>query len=140
MTVSIQWDNDEHTIIRYKFEQGWGWTDLHTALDEAGKLVGTVEHEVDVIMDISTANLVPQGALSQINRAYRNPKPPNLGITVIIAHNTFLNAMVGMAKKIWGDNANWQLEFVKTDEEGYALIKAHRAKESAKTEEKNVNG
>ena len=132
MKVQVQWDNEEQKIVRYKFEQGWAWPDLHHALDEAGKLINTVSHRVDVIMDISNANLVPQGALSQINRAYNNPKPPNIGITIIVAPNSFMSAMVNMAKKIWGNKTEWQLEFVNTIGEAYQIINANEAKEQTK--------
>ena len=135
MKVNVQWDNEEHKIVRYIFEQGWAWPDLHQALDEAGKLINTVSHQVDVIMDISSANLVPKGALSQINRAYNNPKPPNIGITVIVAPNSFMSAMVNMAKKIWGNKTEWQLEFVNTLDEAYQIIK-----NSSSEKEKTLNG
>lgn len=128
MKVQVQWDNEEHKIVRYTFQRGWSWPDLHHALDEAGKLINTVSHRVDVIMDISSANLVPQGALSQINRAYNNPKPPNIGVTVIVAPNSFMSAMVSMAKKIWGNKTNWQLEFVQTIGEAYQIIQDSSAK------------
>lgn len=134
MKVQIQWENDDKKIVRYIFEQGWSWPDLNAALDEAGELIGTVSHRVDVIMDISSANLIPKGALSQINRAYSNPKPPNIGLTVIVTPNSFMSAMVSMAKKIWGEKTDWQLEFVQTIGEAYQIIK------NQSTEEKTVNG
>ena len=135
MKVQVDWDNEEQKIVRYTFEQGWSWPDLHQALDDAGKLINTVSHRVDVIMDISSANLVPKGALSQINRAYNNPKPPNIGITIIVAPNSFMSAMVNMAKKIWGGKSDWQLEFVNTIGEAYQIIK-----ESSEEKEKTVDG
>lgn len=135
MKVQVQWDNDAKNIVRYKFEQGWAWNDLHQALDDAGELINTVSHQVDVIMDISSANLVPKGALSQINRAYANPKPPNIGITVIVAPNSFMSAMVSMAKKIWGNKTEWQLEFVNTIGEAYQIIK-----DGNTAKEQTING
>lgn len=122
MKIQVQWDNPEQTVIRYIFEQGWGWNDLHSAMTTASEYVTAQTNMVNVIMDITRASIVPKGALSQINRAYSNEKPQNMGITVIVAPNAFLSAMVSMSKKIWGDKAEWQLEFVHTIEDAYRVI------------------
>lgn len=132
MKVNIAWDNEEQTIVRYTFEPGWDWLDLYTAMDNAGELIQTVSHGVDVLMDLSQANLIPKNAISQIKRGYDNPKSPNIGLTVVVTPNSFMNAMVSMAKKIWGGGSSeWELEFVKTIDEAYATIEAHRKDEKA---------
>jgi hypothetical protein len=135
MKVQVAWDNDEQTIIRYTFEANWDWKDLYTAMDEASHIIQGVSHRVDVLMDLSQANLIPKNAISQIKRGYDNPKSPNIGLTVIVTPNSFMNAMVSMAKKIWGGGKDeWELEFVKTNEEAYTTIAAHSIKK------KSVNG
>lgn len=134
MKVSIDWDNDEQTIVRYTFEQGWDWQDLYAAMDNAGDMIETVPHSVDVLMDLSQSNLIPKNAISQIKRGYDNPKKPNIGLTVVVTPNSFMNAIVSMAKKIWsGGQDVWELEFVKTVEEAYSTIATRR-------EEKATNG
>lgn len=111
----------------YKFYPGWSWYDLNPILKEGENMVASVDHTVDVIMDLSAANLVPSGALSQINNAFSNPKGENFGITIIITPTTFINAMMGMAKKVWGSKSDWTLDFVGTVDEAYERIESHRA-------------
>lgn len=141
MKVNVAWQNDDKkAIVYYTFQQGWGWQDVYEALDQAGDMIRTVSHRVDVIMDFREANVLPQSALSQIKRAYNNPKPENIGLTVLVTPNSFLNMLVSMAKKIWGENTRWELEFVKTLDDAYAIIELHRSKETPIKEEKNASG
>ena len=123
MKVDIKWDNDEKTIIYYDFQMGWDWQDLHAALKGAGEMVQEAPNQVSVIMDFSNASLIPKGALSQIRWAFNNPKPDNIGLTVVIAPNTFFQAMVSLAKKMWGAAANkWMMSFVTTQADAYQII------------------
>lgn len=134
MKVNVDWDNDEQSIVRYTFDSDWNWQDLYAAMDNAGKMIETVSHRVDVLMDLSNANIIPKNAISQIKRGYDNPKSPNIGVTVVVTPNSFMNAIVLMAKKVWGDKGEWELEFVKTLDEAYSTI------QKRKTEETTANG
>lgn len=134
MKVNVDWDNDEQSIVRYTFDSDWNWQDLYTAMDNAGKMIETVSHRVDVLMDLSNANIIPKNAISQIKRGYDNPKSPNIGVTVVVTPNSFMNAIVLMAKKVWGDKGEWELEFVKTLDDAYSTI------QKRKTEETTANG
>lgn len=131
MRVTVSWANEEQSIIRYDFVRGWEWRDIHNALDEAHKMVDTVDHRVDVLMDFSSASLLPSGALTQLNMAYRNPKHENIGVTYLIAKSSFVSSIVTMAQKLWGRNNEWDLEFVATEEEALEKIANHDGDEGA---------
>jgi hypothetical protein len=129
MLVKVAWDNEEKTIIRYHFEKGWGWNDLYLGMQEAGKMLAEQHHTVDIIMDFKDASLIPQNALTHIQRAFKNPKPENAGLTVIIAPSRFFQALVDAAQKVMGKNANgWTLKFVMKNEAAMDAINASRAK------------
>lgn len=129
MKVDVKWhDPEDKTLIYYVFHRGWGWEDVYQALNTAGELIGTVPHVVDVIMDFQEASMLPKDALSKIHWAFKNEKKPNIGITVVIAPNTFLKSLVSMAKRIWGENTEWQLEFVKTPDEAFEMVERVQGK------------
>jgi hypothetical protein len=123
MKVEITWDNEDHTIINYAFQSGWTWEDLHAALQQAGEMVKQSPNQVSIIMDFTAASMIPKGALSQIRWAFNNPKPENIGLTVVVAPNAFFQAMVGLAQKMWGGAANkWMMSFVTSRAESYQII------------------
>jgi hypothetical protein len=125
MLIKIAWDDEAKTIVRYSFEKGWGWNDLNSAFAQAGELFSSVDHEVSVIMDFRDASLIPQNALSHIQRGFKNPKPTNVGLTVIITPTRFLQTMVDAAQKVFGGKKiEWKMQFVNSEEAALSAINA----------------
>jgi hypothetical protein len=131
MLIKLTWDDEEKTIVRYNFEKGWGWNDLNNAFSEAALLFNSVPHEVNVIMDFRDASLIPQNALSHIQRGFKNPKPTNVGLTVIITPTRFLQTMVDAAQKVFGGKkVEWKMQFVNSEEAARAAILASRGQKA----------
>ena len=123
MKIQSQWDNDNHSIIRHEFERGWSWTDFHQALDTAYQMMDTVNQDVHVILDFRTANLIPNGALTQLKMAYSNPKHSNIGKTVVVGANSFMQALVSVGTKLAGNSSdNWEVQFANNLDEAYQIL------------------
>jgi hypothetical protein len=132
MNIDVIWDNDEKTIVRYRFKPRWNWGDLHVAMKEASALVDTVTQGVDVIMDVTSASLIPSGAISQAQKAFATVKNPRIGTTVVVSSSVFAQALVSVGRKLSGNAANnWDMEFVSTVAEAYQILekKSNRPKE-----------
>jgi hypothetical protein len=129
MKIEPKWDNEQKSIIRHVFERGWGWTDFHQALEEASTMMGTVDHRVDVILDFRDASIIPSGAITQVKKAYSNPKHPNVGSTVVIGANSFMQALVQVGTKLSpGTLQNWDVSFANTLDEAYTQLKKNDPK------------
>ena len=123
MKIEPKWDNEQKTIIRHVFQRGWGWTDFHQALEEASTMMNTVDHRVDVILDFRDASIIPSGAITQVKKAYSNPKHPNVGTTVVIGANNFMQALVQVGTKLSpGTLQNWDVVFANTLDEAYSQL------------------
>jgi hypothetical protein len=124
MKIQSVWDNDGKTIIRHIFQKGWGWDDFHQALDQAATMMGTVEHRVDVLLDFRDASMIPSGAITQVKKAYTNPKHANMGTTVVIGANAFMQAIVSVGTRL-SPNAlqNWDVQFANSLDEAYENLK-----------------
>jgi hypothetical protein len=128
MKIEPIWDNEQKTIIRHVFQRGWGWTDFHQALEQASTMMSTVDHRVDVILDFREASIIPSGAITQVKKAYSNPKHPNVGTTVVIGANNFMQALVQVGTKLSpGTLQNWDVKFANTLEEAYSQLSGDSA-------------
>lgn len=87
--VAAVWDNPEQTVIRYDVHKSWSVGDLKEALHAGTLLAETVQHPVDVLVNIvkpslprlegfSFEDLRPEGQSAQS------------GIVVIAANNGFV--------------------------------------------------
>jgi hypothetical protein len=125
MNIELVWDNDEKTILRYIYGRSWTWADFNTAAKEAYEMLDAVEHKVSIIMDFQNANIIPQGAITHVQRAFSTPRHANISTTVIVGSsaNTFLQAIAGVGRKLSRSGSNdWQLTFVSTLPEAYAAL------------------
>lgn len=132
MNIELVWDNDGKTILRYIYGRNWTWADFNTAAKDAYNLLDTVDHKVSIIMDFQNANIIPQGAITQVQRAFSTPRHDNILTTVIVGSsaNTFLQAIAGVGRKLTRSN-DWQLTFVTNLPEAYALV---ASKDTAQTQ------
>lgn len=131
MNIDVMWDNETKTIIRYLFKNGWNWDDYFAAIKAAGELLDTVDHKVDIVMDFHSANMIPQGAITQVQRAFSHPRHPNIALTIFVGANAFIRAIEGIGRKLAPSAAQkWDLAFAATLEEAYRISESHRGQET----------
>jgi hypothetical protein len=125
--VQVKWGDEAKSILYYSFDRIWEWGDIVTALKEGGELATSVSHRVDVIMDMSNANIVPSGAITQLRQSYSNKKAPNLETTIIVGANVFWEKLIDVTNRFAGSLAKtWKLEFAQTPAQAYKIIESLR--------------
>lgn len=105
MSIKVLWDNPEKTIIRYAYDGRWSLDEFNDAYVEARKLLDTVDHLVDFIIDVRSSPLIPNGVLSRGRNVVLAPHP-NEGRTMIIGASSFVRAMADIFQKIYGVRGN----------------------------------
>jgi hypothetical protein len=83
MGINVNWDNEEKTILCHTYDHGWTTEDLYNAVDENRRLLLGLNHEVDLIVDMSVSGTPPAGVLTAYQYAERQV-PPNQGIVVMV--------------------------------------------------------
>lgn len=100
MSITVNWDNDDKTVIRYDFADQWDWADFRAATVEAFALTRSVSHRVDSISNFHPGANLPPDALFQFSRIMK-VAPPNRGTTVIVGGTMFINNLVTIFSKIY---------------------------------------
>ena len=108
MAILTRWDNKGKTIILLEFESEWSWEDLEGAVSKSDRLIGSVPHMVDLIIDVGGAAFPLSEILSK-SRALlaAGDARPNEGVRVVVGangimrtayqtyHSTFQSAVQG---------------------------------------------
>lgn len=129
MNIDVIWDNPEKTAVRYIFKPRWNWADLHGAMQEAAKLMAEVNHRVDIIMDVTSASLIPSGAIAQAQKAFATQKHGNAGTTIVVSTSSFAQALVAVGRKLSGRAAqNWDMEFANSLDQARNVLAGARHK------------
>ncbi len=97
MTITVEWDNEEKTVIRTEISGHWTWEEYHHALGETQRLVRGVNHEVAVINLRHPGAVSPKGnPLPHLSRAAKH-MPENQTFTVNVSSD---KKMVGLIARI----------------------------------------
>src|SRR3954464_1167446 len=105
MSIEVNWDNEEKTIIQYVYEGRWTLQDFDDARAKAAKLEETVTHRVDVIIDVRKSSLVPTGTISRGKQVMTTTPSshPNEGTAVIVGAGPLVRSIYDVVNKVYPD-------------------------------------
>lgn len=92
MSISVQWDDDAHTIILWTFDGRLTWDDFDRASAATSAMYATVDHLVDMIYDIRKATLIPANVVAYFRREFP-AKHPSTGLYVIVGADGFIQLL-----------------------------------------------
>jgi hypothetical protein len=98
--ITVQWDNDEKTVIRYDFQGYWDWTEFREKAIEAFILTRSVDHKVDTISNFLPGTTIPRNALSQF-RNIMTEAPENRGVNCIVGVSVFIRTLVNVFSRLY---------------------------------------
>jgi hypothetical protein len=128
MPVDFVWDDDAHTILRVTATMPWNWNDFHKAMRRASFLLDTVNHDVDLVIDLRQSLKLPAGALGHIRSLGAAIHPNNPDRAVILGLDESVAGPLGGADRTYSDGMRL-LRFVGSDDEARAVIEQWRAGE-----------
>jgi hypothetical protein len=102
MAITIIWDNSEHSIIRMTFPATWTWKQMDATVAEACLMMDTVQHQVDVIIDIKNTNLIPDNAFWRFHKLTQI-KHHNRGSVILVSGNGFVRTMTETVRRLADD-------------------------------------
>ncbi len=120
MSINVQWDNEEHTLVRWDFIGTWDWNDFLAAQKASNELISSVPHRVDIIGDVSGSHQIPPGAIARF-RTYRRDDPPNAGRVVLVGASAYIRTMVEIFRGIF-PNTGGNFTFADSLEEARSAL------------------
>ncbi len=128
MSITVQWDNDEKTVIRYDVSDNWTWDEFRQAVEQIHAMIDTVSHTVDAIANLENGNFLPSGSLWQA-RNVASRSHPRAGMTVIVKGSYMMQSLYGLFRSLYGKMGFYvNIHFAPTLEAARALLEAEREK------------
>lgn len=95
MAIVTQWDNRNKTAILLEFETEWSWADLENALQQADELIISVQHQVDIIIDMEGSNIPKDfvNAVKKLMSENGNDARNNEGHRIVVGANKAMRAV-----------------------------------------------
>ncbi|NWF68280.1 MAG: hypothetical protein HXY40_04280 [Chloroflexi bacterium] len=125
MPVTVQWDDDAHTIIYFRLTAPWSWDDYEHGDQQVRALLDSVNHTVDIILDFASMGMLPLNSFPYIRRAAIDIHP-NQGMVAILGINAFLRMLGNAMEAVYPQIATTRRPAA-SKEEAYRMIAQARA-------------
>ena len=124
MSITVEWDNPEQTIIMCAYKGTWTWAEFTETTQKATDMQNMVDHTVYMILDMRDGTTPPNvaGKLREIARINQ----PNVGRRVLVTNSHVLKMFYQIFASVYRPAAR-QYEMVNSMEEAYAIIEELRA-------------
>lgn len=123
--IRVEWDDEEKTILYYRFGPGWTWEDFWAAHDVVNAMLAEVPHQVDLIADFEGSRLPALRDLGQFRRA-QEIMAEQIGVVVVTGGQPFLDALVTAFSRIYEQYAA-RLLTAESADEARALLAQRRS-------------
>lgn len=104
MTISVDWDNQEKTIVTWDFDGRWSWSEYYHALEQSDRLLESVNYKVDLLINFQKNSLIPNGFPAQFRRMARFR--PKAGVAIVVTNSYFIETMMKLLIRIQPQVAN----------------------------------
>jgi hypothetical protein len=128
--VTVTWDNEERTRLRWDFEEKWTWDEYYQADQQARTMMEGVSYSIGGIVNLQKSTSLPPETLTHFRRIATNPIP-NISISVIVGANALVTAFYKIFRSLYGSAAE-KFAFANTIEEARTFI-SHRLANPLKT-------
>lgn len=129
MTIAVEWMDDSHTILVFRFSQTWQWEQMFTATDAGRRLLNSVSHSVSVLADFTNARWLPSLNLGVMNRLATQPRiynHPNTTYIYVAGTQRQLYTMGNLLRKLF-PRIHERYRFARTLQEALLLIAHERS-------------
>ena len=120
MSVQVEWDNPEQSILRYIFDDGWTWEDFFAAREEALRLIDERGAEVGVIIHMPEHVRIPPNLITHA-RSLAGRVHENTVMVMVVMSNHFLRVMLQTLRKI-SPQADSRMHMAQTLDEARATL------------------
>ena len=123
MSISIEWGDEDHTIVYWDFRGSWTWREFTVAQDQATRMLATVDHTVAVIADMKNSPVLPANALA-LYLSYLQRAAGNTGLIVVVGASRLVKTMIAVFLRInpRKDIPGTDFTFANTIKEAYLFI------------------
>lgn len=120
--ITVEWFDDTETVLLWQFEALWDFEDYKKALTQSVASMRSKPYMVDVIVDMSIAQTIPN--IIEVARYGFQHAPSNQGLTVLIVQSRIWLGLYNIVSTIF-EPARQDFKFVRDVESACRVIVEH---------------
>jgi hypothetical protein len=105
MGITVLWDDEQRTVVRYVFQSEWTWDDFYVARNLVNGMVEGEAHPVAMLFDVPEDVVIPPNFVSKFATMFRT-RPDNIYALVVVGGNDYVRALVGVLASVTDKTGN----------------------------------
>ncbi len=125
MAIQVFWQDEQKNLIRCTVSGRWTWDDLQTALNQTIKMMDSVNHKVNFMIDLRNGSFVinPLSLLGQTRNFVTSETHRNEGVKVVIgATGLVQTAYDGYRRLTSATGKNQVFHFADSEAQAHQII------------------
>ncbi|HEX2905716.1 MAG TPA: hypothetical protein VHO69_02570 [Phototrophicaceae bacterium] len=109
MSVFVDWDNQDHTVIRLTLQGRWQWAEVRQVLRELGTLLDTVTYPTSVIVHVNQSAWLPGDIKDNVQQITQTIHPYMGEVIIVTPLSIFVELVFQVAALIGGFNFPYRI-------------------------------
>jgi hypothetical protein len=126
MSLSVEWDDVDNTILRYTLGSTWTWEEMDVVWQKGAQMTVGITERFDIILDAREMKSFPRDIFEIAPTRYALGGL-NGGVSVLVGANTMVRSILDMLI-LTKPRTFSHFRFADTFEDAYQLITKNRAK------------
>jgi hypothetical protein len=98
--IQLDWDDDQQTIIRYRFLHPWTWAEYYATDAQRDEMFNTSDQIIDIILDFSEGKHIPDEAMTHLPKV-ASWDSPKRGVIIVIGVNRMLQTLANIMISVY---------------------------------------
>lgn len=125
MTIHVDWDANETSIVRTTLHDRWTWEQLYSANNEIIDAMRGSDQTVHVLFDFTHADTLPAGGVIMHMRNLLGAYPSNCYLRIIVTHNVLVERLMNIFQAAFQTGLGKHVFTVSSVEDAYHLVRTH---------------
>lgn len=124
MPIEVTWGNLEKTYTIFTFNGTWSWDEYYNAIKTGSELIADVPYIVNIVIDMTGSELLPNNLLSHSNSSMRQP-PRHFDLAVIVTNSAFIKMFGQILDRLFKNKTRFRV--VNTLEDAHQMLREYDA-------------
>jgi hypothetical protein len=125
MNMTVEWDNEDHNIVRLTLHDGWTWEQLYETNKNIAAMMREAPQTVHLLLDYTQTKTLPMGGVIMHARNIMSAYPANWGLFVVVTRNMLVQRLATIFRETFKANLGKRVMTVTTFDDAYRMIKKH---------------
>lgn len=106
MPITVSWDDEQQSMIRWDFSGDWSWADSSSAADTTRKLLAATPEQslIAILFDLATMQAIPRDSLRNMRQLLHGLRTQD--IVIVCGDSVAVNVMIAFLRSIYRGDAN----------------------------------